>query len=101
MEFSSGHGAREHEQIEPQKTEEDSLEDHHGLGSCGLEDFDWPLAPNAGRMWPTCAPQRSTTPSLPASVSPTPPSSISASSDSALFNMRAAWWKGTMVGESW
>ena len=75
---------REHEQIEPQKTEEDSLEDHHGLGSCGLEDFDWPLAPNAGRMWPTCAPQRSTTPSLPASVSPTPSSSISASSDSAL-----------------
>ena len=66
--------AREHEQIEPQKTEEESLEDHHGLGSCGLEDFDLPLKPNSGRMWPILAPQPSTPSSISASDSPTSPS---------------------------
>ena len=47
---------REQESTKPDQIEEESPEDTFTFGSFGLEDFDIHLAPNSGRMWPTCAP---------------------------------------------
>ena len=73
---------RESDQRPEEIFEEDPV-DANQLGCFGLEDFEIPLAPNGGRMWPISAPPPSDS-LLSVPVSNTSVSSVSPSTDSNL-----------------